>query len=277
MVQIRLQKALARAGVASRRKAEELIRAGRVTVQGRVVTELGTRVDPRVSRVEVDGRRVTAEPLVYVLLHKPRGVMCTLRDPEGRPCLADYVRQIGARVTPVGRLDYHTSGVLLLTNDGELSSTLQHPRQGVPKVYVAKVRGIVTDEILAGWTQSIVVDGRATRPAAVRLLRHEGGKTWLEVTLTEGRNRQVRRLGEVTGFPVLRLARLAYAGISCEGLRPGRWRHLSVEELRQLKRAHGVPRKVRPAAGLASLAPNKRGRGRRPASGARSGVRQTRR
>ncbi len=243
----RLQKILARAGVASRRAAEELIVAGRVKVDGRVVTELGTRADPRRSRVEVDGRRVQAEPLVYIALHKPKNVMCTLRDPEGRPTVIDYVKNIGVRVVPVGRLDFHTSGVLLLTNDGDFAEGLMHPRRSVPKVYVAKVQGELDDRALERWRQSIVIDGRATRPAEVKRLRTVQGKTWLELTLREGRNRQVRRLGEASGADVVRLARVAYAGITAEGLRPGQWRHLGVDELVDLKRAYGVPKRVRPA------------------------------
>ena len=243
----RLQKILARAGIASRRAAEELISAGRVKVDGRVVTELGTRADPRRARVEVDGRRVMAEPLVYIALHKPRNVMCTLRDPEGRPTVIDYVKNVGVRLVPVGRLDFHTSGVLLLTNDGDFAEALMHPRRSVPKVYVAKVQGELDDHAIERWRQSIVIDGRATRPAEVKRLRWAEGKTWLELTLREGRNRQVRRLGEATGSEVMRLARVAYAGITVDGLRPGQWRHLGVDELVDLKRAYGVPKRVRPA------------------------------
>lgn len=240
----RLQKVLARAGIASRRKAEELIVAGRVRVDGRVVSELGVKVDARHSRVEVDGRRVVAEPPTYIVLHKPRGVMCTLSDPEGRRTVADLVRGVGTRVVPVGRLDYHTSGVLLMTNDGDFASGIAHPRKAVPKVYVAKVQGVVDAAALERFGQSIVIDGRPTQPAAVKLLRIEEGKSWLEITLREGKNRQVRRLGESVGFAVMRLARTAHAGITSDGLRPGQWRHLTVDELKELKQAYGVPGRV---------------------------------
>jgi 23S rRNA pseudouridine2605 synthase len=245
MSEERLQKILSRAGVASRRKAEELIKAGRVRVDGRVVTELGAKADPRKQRVEVDKQRILAEPLVYVLLNKPRGVVTTLRDPEGRPTVAGLVRGAGARVVPVGRLDYHTSGVLVLTNDGELQSVLQHPRHNVPKVYVAKVQGVLDESAIERWGESLVVDGARTRPAAVRLLRVEGDKTWIEVTLREGKNRQVRRLGEAARTPVLRLSRLSFAGLTAEGLRPGQWRHLTTDELLSLQKAFGVPRRAR--------------------------------
>jgi 23S rRNA pseudouridine2605 synthase len=243
----RLQKILARAGVASRRKAEELILAGRVKVAGRVVRELGTKADPARESVEVDGRRIHAEAPVYLVLHKPRSVMCTLSDPEGRPTVLELLRGVGERVVPVGRLDYHTSGVLLMTNDGEFAAALAHPSRKVPKVYIAKVHGRVDDAGIERMCQSIDIDGRPTQPAEVRRLRTEGDKTWLELTLREGRNRQVRRIGDAAGFPVMRLSRIAYAGIDAEGLRPGEWRPLSSDELVALKRAYGVPKSVRAA------------------------------
>jgi 23S rRNA pseudouridine2605 synthase len=263
----RLQKVLARAGVASRRAAEALITAGRVRVDGRVVSELGVRVDRR-ARVEVDGRRVVAEPLVYIVPHKPRGAVCTLKDPEGRPSIAEYLKEVGARVVPVGRLDFHTSGALLCTNDGEFASRLAHPRYHAQKEYVAKVRGVLDEAALERFSERIEIDGKVTRPADVKLLRVEGDKTRIGVTLEEGRNRQVRRLGEHAGFPVLRLARVAHAGITAEDLRPGQWRHLDADELALLQARYGVPRRVRPAPPpprAARTGPAKQDRGRKPA------------
>jgi 23S rRNA pseudouridine2605 synthase len=240
----RLQKILASAGVASRRKAESLIVAGRVSVDGRVVTELGTRADARKNRIEVDGKRVTVEHHVYLVFHKPRNVVSTMSDPQGRPTVAEYLRRVGARVVPIGRLDFHTSGTLLLTNDGDFASGLLHPRKASPKVYVVKLSGFVDDDGLDRFRQSISIDGRMTRPAEVRRLRADGDKTWLEITLREGRNRQIHRLADAAGFPVMRLVRESFAGITCEGLRPGHYRHLTAPELVRLQREYGVPRHV---------------------------------
>lgn len=248
----RLQKILARGGVTSRRAAEELIVAGRVRVNGRIVTELGTKADPRKDRIEVDGKRVVAEQPVYVVLHKPRGVVSTMHDPEGRPTVKELLANVGARVYPVGRLDFATSGVLLATNDGAFSDGLLHPRKLAPKTYVVKVNGVMTPEDLERWRQGVPLEDGMTLPADARLLRHESGKTWFELTIREGRNQQIRRMGEATGFPVMRLARLAFADISSEGLAPGRWRHLTRDELVALKKTYGVPRSV--AAGVAAKA-----------------------
>lgn len=240
----RLQKILAAAGISSRRKAETLIVEGRVAVDGRVVRELGTRADPRTARIEVDGKRIVLERHVYLVFNKPRNVVSTMSDPQGRPTVAEYLRRVGARVVPVGRLDFHTSGALLLTNDGDFASGLLHPRKASAKVYVVKVAGIVEDSDLDLFRRSISIDGRMTRPAEVRFLRIEGDKTWLEITLREGRNRQIHRLAEAAGFPVMRLSRLSFAGVTCEGLRPGEYRHLTVEELVALQREYGVPRHI---------------------------------
>jgi 23S rRNA pseudouridine2605 synthase len=244
MAQERLQKVVARAGVASRRAAEELILKGRVRVNGSVVVTLGTKVDPRADKVEVDGRRLVAEVPIYLVLHKPRGVVSTVNDPEGRKTVRDLVRGITERVFPVGRLDYHTSGVLLLTNDGEFCDGLIHPKRDVPKTYVVKVAGEMKEADRQHWEQGVVIDGEKTRPADVFVLRREKGKTWLEVTLFEGRNQQIRKMGDATGFKVMRLARTAFAGISSEGLRPGDYRPLMPEELTLLRRSFGVPRRV---------------------------------
>jgi 23S rRNA pseudouridine2605 synthase len=232
---IRLQKALSQAGVASRRAAERLIVEGKVAVDGKVVTELGTRVDAQRSVITVEGRRISAAAHCYVLLHKPRGTVCTLSDPEGRKTIVDLVSEVPERVVPVGRLDYDTSGVLLLTNDGELAARLTHPSSGTVKCYVAKVSGRVSEAGLRRWSERIEIDGKRTQPAQVKVLRQERDKTWLEVTLHEGKNRQIHRLGEHAGFPVMRLSRVSFAGLGCEDLPPGKWRYLSAREVSKLK------------------------------------------
>jgi 23S rRNA pseudouridine2605 synthase len=243
----RLQKIIARAGVASRRAAEELILAGRVRVNGRVVNELGHTADRQKDRIEVDGKRLVSEAPVYVVLHKPRNVVSTLRDPEGRPTVADYVKGASARLYPVGRLDFATSGVLLMTNDGDFANGLLHPRGGVPKTYVLKVQGVMSDADLQPWREGVRLEDGMTLPAEARVIRHEGDKTWLEVTLREGRNQQIRRMGEATGWPVMRLARTTFAGVSSERLRPGEWRALTVDELLEIRTAFGVPKRIRGA------------------------------
>jgi 23S rRNA pseudouridine2605 synthase len=278
----RLQKILARAGVASRRAAEDLIRAGRVSVDGRKVTELGVTADPRTARIEVDGKRIVGEQLVYLIFHKPRLVVCTMSDPEGRPTVAEYVAAIPERVVPVGRLDFHTSGVLLLTNDGEFAARLTHPSKKVPKTYVVKVHGELSDNDLERWRQPVQVGESTTRPADVERLRWEAGKTWLQVTLHEGKNRQIHRISEQAGHQIMRLARVEFAGLNAEGLRPGKYRALSVEELTVLKKDYGVPLRVRAAAPApAPAGPTERARrvvgvrGAAPTRGRRS-VRQPR-
>jgi 23S rRNA pseudouridine2605 synthase len=245
MASVRLQKVLAHAGVSSRRAAEELMSAGRVRVDGRVVTELGTKVDPRAARIEVDGQRVVRQASVYLLLHKPRGVVSTMSDPEGRSTVRDLLGDVSAaRVYPVGRLDFNTSGALLVTNDGDFSVALMHPRRAVPKTYVVKVQGIMDDREVDRWRRGVDLEDGKTQPAKVKLLRHEGDKTWLELTITEGRNQQIRRMGDATGFRVMRLARMSFAGVGTEGLAPGRWRYLTADELATLKKDYGVPKRV---------------------------------
>ncbi len=242
MAEERLQKVLARAGVASRRKAEALIAAGRVRVNGEVVRQLGTKVDPHRDRIEVDGRPVRLPRRhTYLLLHKPMGVVTTLRDPQGRPTVADLIRGVEARVFPVGRLDQDTEGLLLLTDDGELAYRLTHPRYGVEKVYHALVRGRPSAATLERWRRGgIVVEGRPSAPAQVRVLRTVREGTWLEIVLHEGRKRQVRRVAAALGHPVLYLKRVRLGPLTLGRLPRGRWRPLSRREVRALRRAVGL-------------------------------------
>ncbi len=244
MSEERLQKILAHAGVASRRAAEAIITAGRVRVNGRVITELGAKADPRKDKVELDGVRLVAETPVYLVLHKPRGVVATMSDPEGRLTVKDFLKGVTARVYPVGRLDYATSGVLLVTNDGDFSDGLLHPKREVPKEYVVKVAGTMGFDDFIHWSKGVELEDGLTKPAKVTLLRFEGDKTWMELVIKEGRNQQIRRMGEATGFPVMRLVRSSFAGISSEGLKPGAWRHMTREELANLKNAYGVPKSL---------------------------------
>jgi 23S rRNA pseudouridine2605 synthase len=230
---MRLNAYLARAGVASRRGAEDLIRAGRVRVNGEVAG-LVTFVEPR-DIVEVDGSPIEPEPLTYVLLHKPPGVVTTARDPQGRATVVGLVGH-ERRVVPVGRLDADTTGALLLTNDGPLAHRLMHPRYEVHKVYEAEVEGEPSDETLAQLAEGVELDDGRTAPARVRRL----GPSLVELTIHEGRKHQVKRMLGAVGHPVSRLHRNRYAGLTLDGLAPGEWRELTSDEVKRL-RAPGRP------------------------------------
>jgi 23S rRNA pseudouridine2605 synthase len=225
---MRLNAYLARAGIASRRGADELIKAGRVTVNGEP-GQLNTFVESR-DRVEVDGARVERQELAYVLLHKPAGVVTTARDPQGRPTVVDLV-QHPARVVPVGRLDADTTGVLLLTNDGPLAHRLAHPRYGVEKAYEAQVEGEPSDETLSQLAEGIELEDGRTAPAQARRLH----RSRVELILHEGRTHQVKRMLEAVGHPVVWLRRTRYAGLGVEGLEPGDWRELTAAEVERLR------------------------------------------
>ena len=230
---MRLNAYLARAGVASRRGADELIKSGRVTVDG-APGELNTFVEAA-NVVRVDGREVGKQALRHVLLNKPRGTIATARDPEGRPTVVDLVGG-DVRVVPVGRLDRDTTGVLLLTNDGPLAHRLAHPRYGVAKTYVAEVQGEPGGDVLQRLAEGIDLDDGPTAPARVTLLT----PSRLELVLHEGRNRQVRRMLEAVGHPVVKLRRSRYAGLGPGRLRPGDWRDLTRDEVRRLQRLVGL-------------------------------------
>jgi 23S rRNA pseudouridine2605 synthase len=227
---MRLNAYLARAGAASRRGADELIRAGRVRVNGEVAG-LATFVEAG-DRVELDGRLLETEPLAYVLLHKPAGVVTTARDPHGRPTVVDLVAA-PQRVVPVGRLDADTTGALLLTNDGPLAHRLMHPRYEVDKVYEVEVEGEPDDEALRRLAEGVELDDGLTAPAGVRRL----DRSRLELTIHEGRKHQVKRMCEAVGHPVRRLHRSEYAGLTAAGLGPGEWRELTPEEAAAVRAA----------------------------------------
>jgi len=232
---IRLQKVLAAAGIASRREAERLIQSGRVEVNGQVVTTLGTRVDTQADRIRVDGAPVgRAEQAVTVLLHKPKGVLSTAHDPRGRPTVLDLVRGVPARLFPVGRLDWNSEGLLLLTNDGDLAQRLTHPSNHVPKTYRVKVKGLVGRPTLEQVRHGLFLDGRKTMPAPVKRISSQSN-TWLEVVLFEGRKNQIRRIFERLGHPVLKLRRTAIGALADRDLKPGEWRPLTPAEIRVLR------------------------------------------
>lgn len=241
----RLQKYLAHAGVASRRHAEEMILAGAVSVNGQVVRELGTRVDPSVDEVRVRGQLVRPQAaLLYVLLHKPAGAMSTASDPEGRRTVIDLLPEEWRRerVYPVGRLDWDTEGVLLLTNDGDLALHMTHPRYALTKEYAALVEGEPSPQTLQRLAQGVVLPGEArpTAPARAWVERRVGNATWVGLELHEGRNRQVRRMLETVGHPVVRLQRVRVGPLTLAGLAPGAARLLGSAEVVALKHAVGM-------------------------------------
>ncbi|MEX0952250.1 MAG: pseudouridine synthase [Nitriliruptoraceae bacterium] len=240
MAEERLQKMMAAAGVASRRASEELISQGRVTING-VVAELGNRVDPTRDVVEVDGERVNVHPdRVYIALNKPRGVITTADDPEGRPTVLDLVN-LPQRLFPVGRLDQDTEGLLLMTNDGELAHQLLHPSFEVERVYVALVPGPVRRKVLAQLRDGVEVEDYVARPRRVRVLEEQSSKVLLEVVMTQGRKREVRRMLGAVGLNVERLARVSYGGVDLGELRQGKWRFLTQQEIGRLHAAVNRP------------------------------------
>ena len=229
----RLQKVLAKAGVASRRRAEELIRQGKVRVDGKVVTEMGTKVDPETQNIECEGvALVSREEKVYILLHKPTGYLSTVDDPQGRPIVTDLLKNIKERVYPVGRLDLNTEGALLLTNDGELSQKILHPSHEVNKTYVAKVKGVPGRKKLDALSKGIELEGRKTWPASIKVLKTEAQSTVIQIIIHEGRKRQVRKMFEAIGHPVLALKRTAYGQLELGGLGPGKYRFLTPRDIK---------------------------------------------
>ncbi|WP_456278472.1 pseudouridine synthase [Bacillus sp. AK128] len=232
----RLQKVIAQAGVASRRKAEELIQEGRVTVNGKVMKELGTKVSSN-DKVEVDGIPLEREQPVYFLLYKPTGVISSVSDDKGRKVVTDFFPLLKERIYPIGRLDYDTSGVLLLTNDGDFANTLMHPKHEVDKVYIAKVKGVPTREQLRLLATGVKLEDGITAPARTKMISSDKKKNTsiIQIIIHEGRNRQVRRMFEAIGCPVMKLKREQYGFITLHGLTPGESRELSPHEVKQLR------------------------------------------
>lgn len=231
----RLQKVLARAGISSRRKCEELIRAGRVRVNGQPVRELGFKVDPARDRIELDGRPVQVEPPVYIMLNKPRGYICTLRDPQGRPRVTDLVYGIAQRIYPAGRLDYDTEGLLILTNDGDFAHALTHPRHEITKTYLVRVSGRPRNRDLNKLQRGIMLSDGPTAPARVAVIKKDPETTLLKVSIHEGRKRQIRRMFAAIGHRVIELKRIAVGPLTLGELRVGEFRHLTPEEVEKIK------------------------------------------
>jgi 23S rRNA pseudouridine2605 synthase len=238
---IRLNRFLAGAGVASRRQCDVLIREGRISVNGALITELGTRVTPGRDRVELDGARVDADDGERTLvMHKPKDVLVAARDPRGRRTVMDLLQDSPGRVFPVGRLDYRSEGLLLFTNDGELAYRLAHPRFKVEKLYRVEVEGSVAPGVLRALRRGVVREDGPTQPAQVRIVSREGKRTTLEFGLREGRKRQVRRMLALFGFPVERLVRTRFGPLELGTLAEGAWRVLEPREVRELRRAAGL-------------------------------------
>jgi 16S rRNA pseudouridine516 synthase len=232
----RLQKIIARFGIASRREAEKLILASRVRLNGEIVTELGIKADPQCDRIEVDGKLISQDQppeKIYILLHKPVAVICTRCDPQGRKTVLDLLPQHYQHLYPVGRLDYNSSGALLLTNDGDFANCLTHPRHHIAKTYEVWVHGQPDRNTLQNWRNGVYLDGTLTLPCQVNVIDRLGDRTQLQIVLREGRNRQIRRIAEQLNCPVIALHRVAIADIQIHNLASSKYRHLSTQEIRQ--------------------------------------------
>jgi len=235
-MEVRLQKLIAGTGIASRRKAEELIASGRVTINGHVVKELGTKVDPDRDHVKVDGKHLrAAQPYVYLILNKPRNVMSTLDDPEGRPTVKDFLRGVTVRVFPVGRLDFDSEGLMLLTNHGDLAQALLHPRYHVPKTYLIKVKGVLDDAKIDALERGVKLEDGLTAPAKVNKVSRAESNSWLEVTIHEGRKHQVKRMIEAVGHSVIKLTRVRMGPLLLGDLASGAYRFLTDREANRLR------------------------------------------
>ncbi len=235
-MEVRLQKYLADAGIASRRKAEELIVEGKISVNGNVVTELGTKIDDKVDSVFYNGKRVINNVrMIYIMLHKPEGFVTTAKDQFDRPTVMDLLKGVNERIVPVGRLDYDTSGLLILTNDGDLTFKLTHPKHLVEKVYMAKLFGRPDQNAINQFKWGVNLDGKRTEPARLEIVEDMGKYTMCKITITEGRNRQVRRMCEAVKHPVATLTRVATGEIELGDLAKGKFRHLTEKEVKYLK------------------------------------------
>ena len=255
MMKDRLQKIMAAAGLASRRQAETWITAGRVTVNGRIA-ELGESADPQIDKILVDGKALSTQTtLYYVLLNKPSGYVTSRQDPQGRACVIDLVKDLPVRLNPVGRLDLTTEGLLLLTNDGDLAYRLTHPSHEIDKTYLVRVRGELDPVARRKLEMGMLLDDGMTAPARVDHLRRSGSHSWFEITIHEGRNRQVRRMCEALGYPVSRLMRIRLGFLELGRLKSGEYRLLTTDEVAKLREQCNKP--AQPRKPVSSLTPEK--------------------
>jgi len=236
----RIHKILSEMGVASRRKAEDFIKEGRVTVSGRVAT-IGMKADPAREHIKLDGKLLSKlEPRVYMMFHKPRNVVTSLHDPQGRPTVKDYFKGVKYRVFPVGRLDFDSEGMLFMTNDGDFAHAVLHPSKKIAKTYLVKVKGVLEETDIAKLRKGMKLKKSMTAPAIVKKTRKTEQNSWLEITIHEGRKRQIRRMLDIIGHPVLKLKRVSINGIELGGLEPGAFRYLTPEEIMRVKREVGI-------------------------------------
>lgn len=236
----RLQKIISHAGICSRRKAEELITQGRVKVNGHIVTKLGTEADSLHDRIEVNGKTIRKEQLRYYLFNKPDKVITSMSDPAGRRIVSDYFKQIKERVFPVGRLDYHSEGLLLVTNDGDLDYLLTHPSHEVDKTYLVTVRGRFSEKVLEKMSKGVKIDTGITSPCEIEIVLYDTdkNKTLVKMTLHEGKNREIRKMMEAFHYPVFKLERIGYSFLTLKGVKRGEFRALKAEEVRRLYELH---------------------------------------
>lgn len=234
---MRIQKFLSEAGIVSRRKAEKLISEGKITVNGEIVRELWKQIDPEKDCIKLDNKIIKRkQKKIYILLFKPKGYVTTLKDEKGRPTVGNLLKDIKFRVFPVGRLDYNTEGLLILTNDGDISQKMSHPRYGLPKTYMVKVSGILNEKALKRLKGGVKLADGKTLPAELKIIKTLKNSCWLEITIREGKRRQIRRMFEMIGHPVRKLKRTKIGFLNLEGLLPGEYRYLSSSEIELLKK-----------------------------------------
>jgi len=234
-MKVRIQKAISSSGIASRRKAEMLVKEGRVTVNGQKITKPGILVDLEKDKIRVDGKLITRDnKKVYILLYKPRGYITSLEDPLERPKVIDLLTKVKVKVVPVGRLDFNAEGVLLLTNDGSLAQRLLHPRFGIPRTYLVKVKGFPDPKVIKKLRQGIQLSDGMTSPAKVNFLERTKKNSWIRITVKEGKNRLIKRMFAAVGHPVLKLKRIKFGPFSLGNLNPGEYRIISPEEIKKL-------------------------------------------